>query len=261
MSVGGRYRLNRLNHVRMRPDNDVRPPIGKLLRQRTLAVGNFMRVLNAPVHAHNDNVCFLRRFGQLRPDHILLRGVDHICFRSGRRGQAVRGLRVRGKGEGYAVFLIHREISVILLPAVQPAGKTVVRHGFPETKRGSNSLFPLVINVIVREEEAAHSDVVQLAGYIPRRTKARIGRRLQLIGDQCLYVDKVQIIFLIDRRDMLIESGKVVAVLSRRRGALFRLQIDSVVNQIVTGGRYAHCRYYRLRFRLGGNRRLRLGRL
>lgn len=82
--------------MRVRTQDNIRTPVGKLLGEVPLGLGDLVAVLHAPVNSHHHEIGQLTRPAHLLFHHILLAGVDDI----GRHGTALRdAIGVVGVGE------------------------------------------------------------------------------------------------------------------------------------------------------------------
>ena len=135
--------------MRVRANNDIRAPVRNFLSQRTLGVGGSMTAFNTPVYTHNNDIRLLACKLDLLLDHILLAGINNIGGSIGRRGEAVRRLRIGQISDAHALLFLDGNVAVIRFACVQARGDHVVRHVVPETERCCDTLSAFVVGVVV----------------------------------------------------------------------------------------------------------------
>ena len=227
--------LGVLDDVRVGTDDEVGAPVGQVLSQLLLFVGDDVAVFDAPVAADDDDVGELVGSLDLFLDDVGLARVDDALVSGLRSRDAVRTVRVGQEGDGTSLAGVDRDVvKVVLVP--ETGGQDIVRHVVLVVLRGGfDARSTLVINVVVREAEDSHvQQVVQCLSVLTRGGEPRIGGRAELAGEQGLLVDPVEVVLLVEVRDALVAEVEVVSVAARAVGGLL---IDLLVDEVVTGRR------------------------
>lgn len=72
-----------------------------------------MTAFNTPVYTHNNDIRLLACKLDLLLDHILLAGINNIGGSIGRRGEAVRRLRIGQISDAHALLFLDGNVAVI----------------------------------------------------------------------------------------------------------------------------------------------------
>ena len=235
--------------MRVRAQNNIRTPVGKLLGEIPLGLGDLVAVLHAPVNSHHHEIGQLTRPAHLLFHHIPLAGVDDI----GRHGTALRdAIGVVGVGEvgnRHTVYRLQGDGAIITL-SVPPAGRDhIFRHLVPEPQRCCNTFGTFIVGVVVGKTEHLDACPVKSLCAFTGGRKAGIGGRLQFLAAERFLVDPVYILRGIKIQQVLVAVVKIISLAFRcPAGCLF---VDGSMDQIVPGGRKTQCGCNRLRFRFG----------
>ena len=195
-----------------------------------------MAALNTPVAADHQHVAVGAHGGDLPLDGIEVAQIHNAVGGITGRRQAVGMFGIREVAERNAVYRLVG-IVVVSFEIVKAHRDNIIRHRGPMRARSINARRTFVIAVIVGQAEDPETEIIQRIGNIAGGREHRVAAGGERIVDQRFLVQPVHIKLGVEIPHILVCVGEIVVPVTT---ALFGLQVNAVVDQVIAGGGKPH---------------------
>lgn len=235
-----------LRGVRLCPDDEVGAPLDELFRHFALTLGHLVRDFLPEMRRHDDHVRDFVGAPDLLLDKVEFTQICHPAGRTRRQRKTVGVLGIAEKRKGHVVDRYRSDVVHVRFVAVCPVADYSLLQ-VPEAERRQKSLLAVVKDVIIRHREDVEPDVNHMPPEVAGGAEARIVRRLNLVGDDCLLIQNSEVGVLDIVLDALIDVRKIIAVLvAVGLCAPLCLIVYRRVNKVVAGADEVHGIVFRL---------------